>query len=256
MKPFSSAWVAMLIVSLVTSVVLLLIFRVSSNPKKIRRHRNHALAHVMEMAVYSDSPVASLGALSRVTSANVRYIAAFWIPFCLSLIPLVLITCQVHEWFAARPMRSGETATLTVRLTEGTSVEDYAIRVGSADSVFIESAGVRAPDRREISWRIRAVSAPGAVELVMPHGHLRKRIPIGDGLGRASQTRVQRGFLAQLLAPSEPPLSKQQPLESIKVTLPTAGLSLGGHECHWLVAFWGLVFCFSLILHKPFGVAL
>ncbi|MDA0990557.1 MAG: hypothetical protein O3A51_07385 [Verrucomicrobia bacterium] len=254
LSPFDSPWAAMITVSLLTAILLLLIFKFTSNPEKIRRRRNRAIARVLEIAVYRDAPSAVWRSLAGVIRENLRYMAAFGVPLCVSLIPLMLITVQVHEWFAARPLHPGESTTLTVRLADTANSKDFLVQLDGANSVTIESPGIRAHAQNEISWRIRAVSAPGNIDVLTPQNHLRKQIPIGTPLARSSQSRRQQNLLNQLLAPSEPAIETNGDIDSITLRLPQPQLSIGSYPCHWLVAFFGLSFASALLLHKPMRV--
>ena len=256
LAPFAhlNPWLGMFALALVTAVLLLLIFKFSSNAAVIRRRKDRAIGRVLEMAVYADVPSVSLSALGRVVRENAAYVATLWLPLCLSLVPLLLIAIQVHEWYGSRPLRGGETAALTVQFEYPAAALDVPVRLDSADSVFIETPGVRAPDTGEVSWRLRAMSPPGGVAVILPGGHVVKRVPIGDPPQRASAARVKPGFLNQLLAPSEPPLPADSPLARIALDLPEGRLPLPGASVHWLVAFFALSLLLALALARPLRV--
>ncbi len=253
--PLGGGWPGMVAMSLLTAVVILLIFKVTANGDRTTRLKNRAVGRLLEMAVYADSPAVTLSALGRVLRANLNYAASLWLPLILSLIPLSLLTIQVGEWYAHRPLRPGETAVLTAWLTGATPVMQTDVHADGSGGVVVETEGVRAAADNTVTWRIRAGATPGSVNLLTAGGAAVKRVPVGTGAARASPARTARSWRQQALAPSEAPLPPDLPFVRIALELPKSPLSLAGRGVNWLVAFFGLSLVFALLLKRPFRVA-
>lgn len=268
----------LVVFSVFMGLVVLLIFKVTSNPERVAQARNRALARILEMWLYRDDPLVSLGAFVRVLGDNTRYLGVMALPMFASLLPALLLLVQANDWFAVRPLQPGE-ATLVVAELKTDAPADILQRlelsVGgqeSADSfhasahtpaaagtsVRIDSPAVRAPARNEIAWRVRAGEKPGGravLVLTDAVGAIRveKVVRADAGLARISQCRVAR-FQDWLLHPGESRLPADQPFVRIAVLYPEAAYNFLGLRMGWLPAVLILSFLAGLVLKKPLRV--
>jgi hypothetical protein len=83
-----------------------------------------------------------------------------------------------------------------------------------------------------------------------------KTVQVAGGVVRRSPVRLERGFLNQLLYPSEPPLPPDAPVSAITIAYPETGIAVFGWEFSWLVWYVLLSLIFALALRRPFGVTM
>ncbi len=248
-------------------LVVLLIFKATSNAGRVVQARNRALARILEMWLYRDDPWVSLGAFGRLLVDNARYLAVMTLPLLASLLPAVLLLAQAHDWFAMRPIRPGE-AVLVVAETRPEVSADASQRMqlsvyeagagASAACVRVEGAPVWTPVRHEIAWRVRADERlTGRATLVLQDtdGALRveKRICTGSRLARITRMRVA-GLAASVLYPGEARLEANQPVVRVEVLYAEAEYSLLGWRMGWLPAVIILSMLAGLALQKPLRV--
>ena len=69
----------------VGSAVLLLVFKLASNRRLVRRTRNQAVARILEFLLFRDDIVVNLGAFGRVMAANLAYLGSLLLPLLVSL---------------------------------------------------------------------------------------------------------------------------------------------------------------------------
>ena len=249
------AWWGMLVISLASSLLLLLVFKFVSNRRAIRKTRNRAIARVLELLLFKDDVVVNLGALGRVLWANLLYMGSLLKPMLVSMIPFVLILIQVSVWFGSRPLRTGETALLKVKLTGNNGVIQQDISLSTSAGVEVETRAVRIPSRNEVAWRLVARNDGQQWAGITVGGREeRKGVAVGERLAAVSNVRVRTGSWRALMYPVEPPLAPDGPIEWIAISHPGAEFTLGGMRLHWLVVYFVLTLVIAWLLKGPLKV--
>lgn len=257
MRPFAgeSAWPGLIFASLLTSVVLVGLFAITSNPAGILRARNRLLARTLELLLFQHDLRVSLAACGRLLWANAIYLFQLLWPMAVSLVPLVLIFVQMEAWFDLRPLALGETAVVTVTVDPRQAVMSTPLELRVPALAELSAPAVRAPARNEVAWRIVTKSSGAEpVQVVVGDQQESKSLIVGTNLARVSPARKSTGILTELLSPSEPPLASSSPVRRIDVAYPARELTIGLTEIHWILAALALMMIFSLILGGLFGV--
>ena len=249
-------WFGMAFISLLTGLLMLFIFRRTSNQAGIRRTKDRIKAHLLELRLFKDNMRVTWSAQGRILRANLRYIGYSFRPLLVMIIPLILILVQMNFWFGYKALDIGEAAILKVRLDETVNPLEIDAALEAPPSVVVETPPLRLEEEREIDWRIRAQS-PGRESLVIRVGgqDFAKTVSVsGKSLSRISPRRVRRSFFAELFYPSEKPLPSSPFIRSIEVVHPVKKLSVLGLRLHWLAAYFILSIVFGFALKRPFKV--
>jgi uncharacterized membrane protein (DUF106 family) len=101
-------WSAMIAVSLLTGLLMLFIFKKTSDQAGIRRVKNRIKAHLLELRLFKDSLGVSLKAQGQIVRANLRYMGYSLKPLLVMIVPLVLILIQLNFWFAYDCLQPGQ----------------------------------------------------------------------------------------------------------------------------------------------------
>jgi len=255
-RPFGP-WAVMVGVSLITSVVLLFVFRFISNQEAIRRSRGHVIARLLEFLLFRDDFVVSMGALGRTLRANLTYLRYMLVPFLAALIPVVLLLVQLSCWFGVRPLAVGERTLVKVTFRDDVPVESAPVSLSASDGLEIETAPFRIPTENEIDWRLRAKDGDREwVDVTVGEHTIRKKVVVGQEMRKISTHRGRRGFWAGLAYPAEAPLPAHTDVRAIELLYPEQQLRLGLTEVHWLLAFFVLTVLIGLALKGPLKVEL
>jgi len=249
-------WVGMLVVSLLTGLLMLLIFRFTSNQEGIRRTKDLIKAHLLEMRLYSENMRVNFQAQGGILRANLKYFFYALKPMLVMIIPVILILIQLNFWFGYQALRPGEPALLTVKLDESVNPLEIDLSLVPPEGIVVETPPLRIEEEHEIDWRISARD-PGRheLEIVVGGDRIRKAILAGGRtLERISPLRLRGSVLDQALYPVEPPIDKNLPVKSIEVRFPGSSLPLLGLHVHWLVAFFVLSVVFGFAFKGVFGV--
>jgi uncharacterized membrane protein (DUF106 family) len=256
--PFRSLnpWAGMAFISLLTGLLMLLIYRWTSNQSGIRRVKDKIKAHLLELRLFRDNMGVTMRAQGQILRANLRYLALNLKPLLVMIIPIILILAQLNVWFGSEPLAVGRPAILKVRLEPGLDVLATDFSLDAPPGIVVETPPLRLGEPPEVDWRLRP-EAPGRFSLTVKAGdrsYAKTVVVDGRPLEKVSPMKIGRSLLDQILYPGEKALPAGSRIRSIEVTHLTGKLGLFGLRLHWLIAYFGLSIIFGFALKKPFRV--
>jgi len=256
--PFRSLnpWAGMAFISLLTGLLMLFIYRLTSNQTGIRQVKDRIKAHLLELRLYKDNMGVTMKAQGQILRANLRYLGLNFKPLLVMIVPLVLILAQLNLWFGAEPLVVGRPAILKVELAPETSFPDMEFALETPPQITVETPPLRIEELKEVDWRIKADS-PGIFDLTIRAGEqsvLKTVVVAGRPLQKISALKVRRNFLDEVLYPGEKPLPGKNRVRSVELAYPARRLNLFGLRVHWLMAYLGLSIVFGFALKRPFKV--
>ncbi len=248
----ANPWTAMTVLSLVTALLMLAVYRFASDQAEIRTAKDKIIAYLLEVRLFRNDLQASFRAQGNILRYNIRYLGLSTKPLLVMIVPLVLAMIQLDQWFGYEPLRPGEAALVKVRLKDGYQSSRESITLEPGRGFTVESPPVRIDREGEADWRIRAAE-PGHWNLsVAVNGQsVAKGLVVeGDSLTRIAPARVARNWFDQLANPGEPSIPDSSPVRSIEIYYPGRTLNFFGWQLHWLVAYIALSILFGFLL-KP-----
>jgi uncharacterized membrane protein (DUF106 family) len=256
--PFQSLnpWAGMAFVALLTGLLMLIIYRWTSNQSGIRRVKDKIKAHLLELRLFKDNMGVTMRAQGQILRSNLRYLALNLRPLLVMIVPLILILAQLNLWFGSEPLAVGRPAILKVRLLPDVNVLGTEFALESPPEITIETPPLRLEEARELDWRLRPTAA-GTFDLTIRAGdksYIKTVVVDGRGLEKVSALKVKRSFLDEVLYPGEKALPGESRIKAIEIVHPAKKLSLFGLRLHWLIAYLGLSIIFGFALKKPFRV--
>lgn len=257
MAPFQSMpplW-ALSLFSLLAGLLMLLIFRYTSNQQRIRETKNGIKAHLLELWLFRDDPRIMISAQWQLLRLNGRYMKLALQPMIVMIVPMALILIFLEGWFGYRPLQPGEAVIVSVQVSDGEIglLERASLR--ASNGVVVETPPLRIPLTKEVDWRIQA-NGPGIhkVSVDLSGRHLEKQVVVTQGLARVSSSRLSSEFWQTLLYPSEPPIPKQLGIQRIDIHYPARSIKIFHWETHWLVVFFVLSIVFAFAFKRAFRV--
>lgn len=256
--PFRGAdpWFGMAAISLLTALLMLAVFKATSNQIAVRKAKDRIKAHLLELRLFKDSLRVSLGAQGGILKANMSYIGANLKPLLVMIVPLVLILAQLSVWYDRRPLQPGEETLLKVRLERGRDPMALSFALEAPPVVAVDSPAVRIPDEDEVVWRLKALAeGEGRIRLDVDGRTLEKSVSVGGpSLTRVSALASRGSFWNQVFYPGESALAGETPVRTIEILYPAKELRAFGIGVHWLVAYFVLSLAFGFALKGVFKV--
>jgi hypothetical protein len=247
-------WLSATAVAAVTGVLLLVLFKYTSNQRAIKRVRDDIDAHLLALKLFKDSARVALSAQGRVLWGAGRLFALALVPMAVMAVPVILLLGQLSLWYQARPLRVGEDAVITLGLSGDAGSNWPRVSLRPSAAVEVAAGPVRARSKREVCWNVTA-REPGSHQLTFDVGGqaIAKELAIGDGFMRVSTRRPGWDWWSILLYPSEAPFSPAEPIRSIAIDYPERSSWTSGTD--WWVVYWfGASMVAALCFRRALGV--
>ena len=133
-------WLSATLVSAVTGVLLLLVFKYTSNQRAIKRVRSDIQANLLTLKLFKDSAVVALKAQGRLLVGAGQLLVLAILPMLVMLVPATLLLGQLALWYQAKPLRVGEDAIVTLKLNDAEAL-----------TLWLDGRLVEASDRLSVS---------------------------------------------------------------------------------------------------------
>ncbi|MBI4815258.1 MAG: hypothetical protein HY791_03300 [Deltaproteobacteria bacterium] len=257
MWPFGSVspWAPVALISLVTALLLLILVKHTTNQVAIAATKRKIEAAIFEIRLFSDDARIVLGAQKEVLLHNLTYLRFSLPALLVTLPPVFLIVSHLEPYLGRRALTVGEEVVLVAEWTSRSAQRPASVlRVGSG--VVVRTPGVWVPSKRQMAWRLEAVSE-GAhpVEIELDGARFEKTIHVSRSVVRASPiTPAADDFLGALLEPGDPPIPPKSTLFRVELDYPVRSLGVLGLSMSWMIPYFVLSMILAFLLRKPFGV--
>lgn len=249
-------WAAMVLVSLLTSFLMLFIFRHTSDQAGIKKEKNRIKAHLLELRLFKDNMGIQIRAQGRILAANLKYVGHNMKPMLVMIVPVLLILIRLNLWFGSESLKPGDSVLVKVRLAEGKYPSEVPASLAASAELDLETPPVRIEDEAEIDWRLGARTAgEGHITLTVGGETVVKSVSVGaTRLSSIPALKPGRSLLDQIFNPGEAPLPRASAVRSVEVRYPSASMSLFGMSVHWLIVYFVLSIVFGYAFKGLFKV--
>lgn len=233
-----SALLLMLVVSVITAVWALLLFKAVTPQDRLTETRDRLFGHIYEMGLYQDRLRVVGRIQADLAKANLKYLGLTLPALVVLIIPMVLTMGQLDARYARRPFHPGEATVLRAVLSEDAVSSLDRITLEVPPSITVEAGPVRNRVDGSLAWRLRAEDK-GVHQVRLMDGTNElgiRELVTGEGLIGLAETSKQ-GWLHGFLFPAAPPLPKNGALQEMTLRLPSRYTSYLGVELPWWAAF-------------------
>jgi len=240
-----SPWIGMILISFLTALLMLCVFRFTSNQQGIKNVKNKIKAHLLEFRLFKDSLTISLKAQGKILRYNLKYIGYSVKPLLVMIIPLILILIQLNLWFGYHS-----------ELEMNQSLLDTEFKIETSSGLVVETLPIRIEDKGEVNWRLQTKEA-GIHELAFTVNGQRivKQVAVAQSpLSKISPVKIRRNFISELFNPGEAPLPGNIPIKSVEIKYPSRPMNLFGWHIHWIIVYFALSIIFGFAFKGIFRV--
>ena len=245
-----SGWGSITVISAVLGVLLLVIFKYTSNQMAIGRVRDDIKANLLAVKLFKDSISVTFRSQARVFAGSFKLLFYAIVPMLVMIVPVCLILAQMGMWYQARPLRPSDEPVI-VKLKLNNNLDTLPqVTLESLPAARTMIGPVRVFSKKEIYWKIKPIE-DGNYNLIFHVGDRRyeKQLAIGDGFMRLSPKRPGPDFSDILLYPLERPFAPDSPVYSISIDYPERDSRISGTNW-WIVYFFIASMIFAFIF-KP-----
>jgi uncharacterized membrane protein (DUF106 family) len=251
-----SPWIGMILVSFLTGLLMLFVFKWTSNQQGIRKVKNRIKAHLLELRLFKDSMSQSFRSQGNILRCNLRYIGYSAKPMLVMILPLILILIQLNFWFGYESLRPNESAILKIKLTEDQNPLETQIAIQPSPGLLMETPPLRIEESHEIDWRFAATEKTDQRFVLTIDGQsVIKEVSVAQKpLSKISPLKPGKKFLDQVMYPTESPVKSQIPIRTIEIQYPSKRMNLFGWKIHWLIVYFALSIVFGFAFKGVFKV--
>ncbi|MCP4402487.1 MAG: hypothetical protein GY801_34910 [bacterium] len=252
----AARYLFIVLLSLVTAVIFLVIFKKTSNQKKIKYHKNKIFGYVLQIPLYKDRFGLLIRSILNIFKHNGLYIAHTLVSLVFIIIPLIFLMVQLDNRYGYEPLQAEQQFFVQADLKDGTD-RDILEKVfcETSPEVRLETLPLRLEDTNSVLWRAKVVNAEPEHIPTLRFGIEGDGQPIEKELvtdygqsPRFAPAKKQASLFNKIFYNAEGYLPKDSPFSSISTQYSRAGYSL----VFWDVDVIILFFIFTLI----FGFAL
>jgi hypothetical protein len=246
-------WLSATIVAVVTGVIMLVVFKYTSNQHAIKRVRDDINANLLALKLFKDSASVSLRAQGSILIAAFRLLFLALVPMLAMMIPVCLILAQLSLWYQFRPLHLGEETVITLKLNPEPASSWPDVSLQPTRAVEVMTGPVRVLSKQEVCWEIKALEA-GYHLLSFQVGNetATKELAISDAIRRVSQLRPAWHWSEILLNPCEEPFLPNSPVQSIEIAYPGRSSWTSGTDSwvvYWFIVSFVAALCFRRVLN-------
>jgi uncharacterized membrane protein (DUF106 family) len=249
----NSPLVLVILISLVIGLLMVVVFRYTSDQRAIRRAKDQLKAHMLAVRLFQDQLVVVMRAYGHILMGTGRYIRLAFKPMLFVILPLVFLIVQLNRYLGWMPLRPAEAFLLKVRTTGPDALNEVSVQL--PPEMTISAPAVHVPADNEVVWRVIA-DKNGAYDInVATAGQtFSKQVAVSLDIVRISPIRLRDHFWTRMFTSGEPALPKSSPIESIEVTYPARNIDVAGFESNWIILFFILSIVAGFIFKSVLGI--
>lgn len=252
--PFArmSPWIGLIIVSAITGVLMLFIFKVTSKQDKIKRQKDYVKGYMLQMRIFKDDLTLLGDAQTNILKHNIHYLKYAIVPLLFILVPVILIMIQLNLRYSPEPLEVGDSVVVKTYF-DGTIPEGVELSPG--DGYIVETPPVHIKREGEVAWRVKATEV-GKHNLVIstPKGEVTKELVVAPGKTVKLSERRVRTFWDHISWPGEKPVPSTTKVNEIVVNYSASEMKLLGIPIHWIITFFVVSVAAGFALKGVFGV--
>ena len=244
-------WLSATLAAAVTGVLMLVVFKHTSNQRAIKRARATIKSNLLALSLFKDSAAVSLRSQGRILLGAGQLLILAIVPMLVMLIPMCLLLGQLALWYQARPLRVDEEAVVTLKLAEVSNALLPAAQLAANSEFAINVGPVRVPSKHMVCWNVQA-RQPGYHKLTFEVAgqQFEKEFVAGDAFMPVSLERPGWAWSQALLHPRESPFPLESPVQGIEIDYPHRdGFTCGSRT--WVI-YWFAASMVAAFAAKPF----
>jgi len=214
-------WVSNTVISAVMGVLLLVLWKYTSNQDAIGRVKDDIKANMLALKLFKDNISVTLQAQGRAFKGAGGLLFHAIRPLLVVIVPICLIMAQMALWYQARPLLPGEEALVIMQLNGDIDSAWPDVSIASMPTADVTIDQTRAFTERQIYWKIKA-RENGLNNIVFQANNeqVEKQLAIGEGFMRVSLQRPGWHWFDIFENPSEKPFGPDSIVQSISVEYP------------------------------------
>src|SRR5216684_6263117 len=143
-----------LAISIVIGLLMVIVFRYTSDQKAIGRAKDKLKAHLLAVRLFQDQLPVVMRAYGRILHGTGSYLRLAFTPFLIAILPITFLIVQLDRYFGWVPLQPAQTFLVEARVEDPTALNEASLQLPPE---FSSSApAVHDPNGKEVVWRVVA----------------------------------------------------------------------------------------------------
>lgn len=228
---------ALVIISAVFGVVVALVFRWTSNQKRLKRIADLCRAQVLAIKLFKDDPKSIFLAFGRLLKYSAQRIWCLVPSMLVILFPSVLLLIHLAVWYEHRPLLPGEATVVELQLADRAWDAQLDLTPELPEQLSLETPALHDLEQKSLLWRVRAVeSQPATIEWQVEPQTVGKSLAVSERPAALTPVSVRRpgtGWWDRLLHPVEDAFDAGSSVRGITIHHPSRSTPVFGWDIPW-----------------------
>jgi hypothetical protein len=249
----TSPLLLVLAISIVIGLLMVIVFRYTSDQKAIGRAKGRLKAHLLAVQLFQDQLPVVMRAYGRILRGTGSYLRLAFTPFLIVILPITFLIVQLDRYFGWMPLRPAQTFLVEAHVEDPAAANEVELQL--PPELASTAPAVHIPNDKEVVWRVAALG-DGHYEIHIIAGGqtASKQVVVSPGLARISPVRLRGSFWERLFTSGEPALAEDSPIRSIAITYPPRVINFAWMEWNWIVLFFVVSLIAGFIFKSALGI--
>lgn len=240
-------------ISLVIGLLMVVVFRYTSDQKAIHVAKDHLKAHLLALRLFQDQIPVVIRSYGRIIMATGRYLRLAFMPLLFVIVPLTFLIIQIDRYLGLTPITPGHAFLVKAKIGDSSALNDASLLL--PEGLSTTAPAVHVPADHQIVWRV-AASQAGDYSIGLQAGDLKvaKSVRVGSGLPRLSPIRLRGKFWERIFFSGEPALGENDRVDAIEVQYPSREIAFAGFQWNWIWLFFVLSLIAGFLFKTVLGI--
>lgn len=250
LSPFSgmSPYAGLTAVSVVAGVVMVFLYRWTTDQEKLKKIRDQIKIHFLEVRLFKEDMAEMFTIQKDIMKENLNYLRYTLKSAVLLIIPIIFIVIDLNARYSYYPIHPGNSFVVSATAGDPNSLE--RIELTLPEGLAMDVQAMRIPAERRVSWQVRAGSS-GIYNLTFHQGEKQyiHRVVISNLIQRIQPEINQQTDWISYLTSMGGSLPSDSPIEAIRIEYPEQE-SFFGLQPGWLYFFFLISMIAGLAVKK------
>jgi hypothetical protein len=242
-----------LAISIVIGLLMVIVFRYTSDQKAIGRAKDRLKAHLLAVRLFQDQLPVVMRAYRKILRGTGSYLRLAFTPFLIAILPITFLIVQLDRYFGWLPLRPAQTFLVEARVDDPAALNEASLQL--PPELSSSAPAVHVPKNNEVVWRVVA-GREGRYDIrIAAAGQtVSKQVVVSPGLARVSPVRLKDDFWERVFTSGEPALADNSPVQSIGISYPPRLISFAWMEWNWIVLFFVISLIAGFVFKSVLGI--
>ncbi len=143
-----------LAISIVIGLLMVIVFRYTSDQKAIGRAKDRLKAHLLAVRLFQDQLPVVMRAYGKILRGTGSYLRLAFTPFLIAILPITFLIVQLDRYFGWMPLQPAQTFLVEARVEDPAALNEAALQL--PPELSNSAPAVHIPKDKEVVWRVVA----------------------------------------------------------------------------------------------------